>query len=151
VRHMRFRNPSTKEMPCVSLRFVGDDAPGITRATDGEGPSTAEEVLELGVELVADSPIPPEVDEEGDDSEEDEGQDPTGLATCSNMLEVLLESLFTPGEPAATLGGLVWDIRYDGSADDDDVSKPDNVRLAERITLQYRVRAEAPTHLLIGD
>jgi hypothetical protein len=150
VRHMRFRNPTKKEMPCVSLRFVGDDAPGQVRGTDGEGLSMAEEVFELGVELVADAEIPPERDEE-DGGDVDDGEDPTGLATCSDMIEILMNSLFTEGEEAVTLGGLAWDIRYDGSADDDDVSKPDNVRLAERITLVYRVRAEAPTQILIGE
>lgn len=147
VRHWRFRSPANEEMPCVSLRYIGDDAPGVTRGSDGSAPSMAEEVFELSVELVADAPLPPEEDEvDGQD-----GADPTGLATCSSMLETCLNSLFTPGQLPTTLGGLVWNIRYDGSGDDEDVSQPDNARLAERLTFEYRVRAEAPTHLLMGN
>lgn len=146
VRHWRFRNPTTKEMPCVSLRYVSVDASGVTRATDGEQPSTSEEVFELNLDLIADSPVPAELDEEADDL----GDDPTGLEACSTMIGVCLDALFTPGEPVETLGGTVRDIRYDGSAENDDDSRPDNVRLAERLAFEYATRAEAPQHHLIG-
>jgi hypothetical protein len=150
VRHWRFRNPSTKEWPCVSLRYAGDDPQGTTRPTDGDRLSTSEEVFELGITLQADAALPAEKDEEnGDDEGPDD--DPTGLRVPSEMLELLLNSLFTPGEQPVTLGGMAYDIRYDGSADDDDDSKPDNVRLSERIVIEYRVRKEAPTHLLLGE
>lgn len=148
VRHWRHRNPSTNEMPCVSLRFEGDDPQGTVRATDGEQPSIAEEVFELTVDLVADAPLPAEND---DTPLDDGGEDPTGLGVPAAMLEILLNSLWTPGELATTLGGVAFDIRYDGSGDDGGDSKPDNARLADRITIEYRVRAEAPTHLLMGE
>lgn len=150
VRHWRFRSPGTNEWPCVSLRYAGDDPQGTTRPVDGDELSTSEEVWELSVDLVADAALPAEKDEEeGDDEGPDD--DPTGLRVPSDMLELLLNSLFTPGEHAVTLGGMAYDIRYDGSAEDDGDSKPDNVRLSERIVIEYRVRKEAPTHLLLGE
>jgi hypothetical protein len=147
VRHWRFRNPTKQEMPCVSLRYIADDAQGVTRASDDAQPSTAEEVYDLGVNLIADSALPPEVDEEEDDL----GDDPTGLGEASRMIEICLDSLFVPGEQNETLDGTVRSISYDGSAEDDDESKPDNVRLAERLSFEYATRAEAPHILLLGE
>lgn len=150
VRHWRFRDPSKNEWPCVSLRYRGEDPQGTTRPTDGDDLSTSEEVFELMIDLVADAELPPEKDEEeGDD--EGPGDDPTGMRVPSGMLEILLNSIFTPGQLPVTLGGLAYDIRYDGTADDEDESKPDNVRLSERLVIEYRVRKEAPTHLLLGE
>lgn len=150
VRHWRFRDPGKAEWPCVSIRYRGEDPQGTTRPNDGDDLSTSEEVFELMVDLVADAEIPPERDEEDGDDQRLE-DDETGMRVPSEMLEILFHSIFTPGELPVTLGGLAYDIRYDGTADDDDESKPDNVRLSERLVIEYRVRKEAPTHLLLGE
>lgn len=149
VRHERFRPTAVEEMPCVAIRYLGDDATGVSRPAD-EAPSTAEEVFELRVELVIDAPLPPESDVQtaGDP---DEGVDPTGLSTVSAIVETTLATMFTEGEPVNTLGGLIWDARYDGTGDEGENATSNNVRLSERLTLVYRVRAEAPHVLLIGD
>jgi hypothetical protein len=150
VRHWRFRDPTKAEWPCVSLRYRGEDPQGTTRPTDGDGLSASEEVFELMIDLVADADLPAEKDEaDGDDEGPDD--DPTGMRVPSEMLEILFASIYTPGMAPVTLGGLAYDIRYDGTAEDDDDSKPDNVRLSERLVIEYRVRKEAPTHLLLGE
>lgn len=149
VRHERFRPTTAEEMPCVAIRYLSDDVSGVTNASDAQ-PSTAETSMELGLALIVDTEIPPESDREtaGDP---DEGDDPTGLGTASEIVEACLGALFTEGEEVNTLGGLIWDARYDGSGDNDDLVTSDNVRLSERLTLVYRVRAEAPQVLLTGD
>lgn len=149
VRHYRNRETAYEEMPCLAIRYVGDDAPGTTVPSDSDL-STAEDIFELSVELIVDTVIEPEHDREtaGDATE---GTEPTGLEASSEIIEATLGTLFTPGEEVNTLGGLIWDARYDGSGDNDDVGTPDNVRLAERVTLVYRVRREAPHRLLIGE
>lgn len=149
VRHWRNRETTFEEMPCVAIRYVADDAPGVTTASDTIL-SVAEAIFELGVELVVDTEIAPESDRDtaGDP---DEGLEPTGLESASEIIKQCLDVLFTPGEEPNALGGTVWDVRYDGSGDNDDVGTPDNLRLVERLTLVYRVRAEAPHVLLIGD
>jgi hypothetical protein len=149
VRHERFRQTTIEEMPCLAIRYLADDASGVANASD-ESPSIAEEAMHLRVDFIVDTPIPPESDREtaGD---ADEGEDPTGLGDASKIIETSLDALFPEGGPVNTLGGLVWDIRYDGSGDNDDLVTSDNVRLAERLTFVYRVRAEAPHRLLIGE
>lgn len=149
VRHWRNRAAALEEMPCVSVRYIADDAPGVSNASD-ESPSIAEEFMELGIELVVETPLPPESDREtaGD---ADEGEDPTGLGVASEIIETCFDALFTEGEEPNDLGGLVFTIRYDGSGNNDEIATPDNVRLAERLTLVYRVRAEAPHRLLTGE
>ncbi len=146
VRHWRNRATKVEEMPCIAIRYVADDAPGIATASDS-APSIAEEAMELRLELVVDTPLPPESDREtaGD---ADEGEDPTGFAVASRIIETCFDAIWTEGEPVNDLGGLIWDARYDGSGDNDELATPDNVRLAERVTLVYRVRSEAPHRLL---
>jgi hypothetical protein len=149
VRHERFRSSTAEEMPCLAIRYVADDASGVATGSDS-APSLAEEVMELRTEFVVDTPIDPESDREtaGDP---DEGGDPTGLGAASQIIETSLDALCPEGGPVNTLGGLVWDIRYDGSGANDELATSDNVRLAEAVTFVYRVRAEAPHRLLIGD
>lgn len=149
VRHHRHRATTYEEMPCLAIRYVADDATGVTNASDS-APSTAEDVMELKVDLIVDTEIPPESDREtaGDANE---GEDPTGLGVPSEIIATSFDSIWKEGEPVQTLGGLVWDIRYDGSGEDDELATSDNVRLSERLTLVYRVRAEAPHQLLIGE
>lgn len=152
VRHSRFRRkPTAAEVKrgVVSIEYVGDDAQGVSRATDGDELSQSEEVYDLNINLVAECELPPEKDEAEDGS--DLGDDETGLAEASRMIEILLGTLFTPGEQPETLDGTVRNIRYDGSAPEDEESSTDNVRLAERIALEYATRTEAPTHLLLGE
>ena len=151
VRHHRFRETTVEEMPCVAIRYIADDAPGVTRGADDPSQlSLAEEVFELRVDFVVDTMIQAEHDREtaGDATE---GDDPTGLEFASEIAEACLAALWTAGEPVNTMGGLIWDARYDGTGDNDDVATPDNVRLAESVTLVYRVRADAPYELLIGE
>lgn len=149
VRHERFRPTTTEEWPCVAIRYIADDVSGVTNASDAQ-PSLAEQTMELSIALIVDTEIPAESDREtaGDP---DEGDDPTGLGTASEIVEACLGALFTEGEEVNTLGGLIWDARYDGSGDNDDLVTSDNVRLSERLTLVYRVRAEAPHVLLTGE
>lgn len=149
VRHERFRSSTAEEWPCVSIRYLGDDAPGVATGSD-TAPSLAEEAMELRLELIVDTPLPAESDQETAE-DPDDGDDPTGFGVASAIVETCLGAIFTEGQPINTLGGLIWDARYDGSGDNDDLATPDNVRLAERLTLVYRVRAEAPHVLLIGD
>lgn len=151
VRHERNRDTAAEEMPCLAIRYIADDAPDVARGTDdGAGLSLAEEAFELKIEFVVDTPIAPESDREtaGD---ADEGEDPTGLALASEIIEASFDALFAEGEEPNQLGGLVWETRYDGSGDNDEIATPDNVRLAERLTFVYRVRAEAPHKLLTGE
>lgn len=149
VRHHRFRPTTYEEMPCLAIRYVADDAPGVANASDSQ-PSLSEQAMELRIDFVVDTEIPPESDREtaGD---EDEGADPTGFGVASTIIETSLGALFEEGKEINTLGGLIWDARYDGSGDNDDIETSDNVRLSERITLVYRVRGEAPHVLLIGE
>lgn len=151
VRHERFRAARFDEMPCVSIRYLGDDAPNVTRgAEDAANLSLAESAMELRVSLIIDLPLPPEMDEEtaGDPGE---GDDPTGLEQASAIVEACLGAIFREGEEIDTMGGVIWDAIYDGTGDNDDLESPDNVRMAENLTLVYRVRAEAPHKLLIGE
>lgn len=149
VRHYRNRETTFEEMPCIAIRYAGDDAPGVTTAGEGSL-SMMEDAMELAVDLVVDTMVAAESDREtaGDTTD---GTDPTGLEEASEIVEKSLDTIFKPGEEINTLGGLIWDARYDGSGDNDDVGTPDNVRLAERLTLVYRVRHEAPYKLLIGE
>lgn len=152
VRHSRFRRkPTGAEIKkgVVSIEYVGDDAQGVSRATDGDELSTSEEVFDLNINLVAECELPAEKDEAEDGS--DLGDDETGLGEASRMLEILFDSIYTPGEQPVTLDGTVRGFRYDGSAPEDEESTSDNVRLAERMALEYATRTEAPTHLLIGE
>ncbi|MES2903265.1 MAG: hypothetical protein V4696_03685 [Pseudomonadota bacterium] len=151
VRHERFRESTLEEMPCVAIRYLGDDSPDVTRGTDDPSRmSLAETVMELRVELIVDTPIAAESDRDtaGDP---DDGDDDTGMEFASRIVEICLGALFTAGQETETMGGVIWDARYDGTGDNDDVSSPDNVRLAERLTLVYRARAEAPHQLLVGE
>lgn len=151
VRHERFRDASREQWPCVSIRYLADDAPDVVRGTDDpSGLSMAESVMELRLELVIDTEIPPESDPETAGDAND-GADETGLGDASRIAEICLGSIFRAGEEAENLGGLIWDARYDGTGDNDELATPDNVRLAERLTLVYRVRAEAPHLLLTGE
>lgn len=149
VRHFRNRETTIEEMPCLAIRYVADDAPGVVTGSDAQ-PSLGEAVYELGVEFVVDAALTAESDRDtaGDP---DEGAEPTGLELASEIIEKTLDAFFPEGEEVNTMGGIVWDIRYDGSGDNDDVGTPDNVRLVERLTFVYRTRAEAPHKLLIGD
>lgn len=151
VRHHRNRETTLEEMPCVAIRYIADDVPGVTRGLDEPGAlSLAESAMQLNVELIVDAPLAAESDREtaGDP---DDGEDDTGLEFASEIVEKCLNALFTKGEEVNTMGGVIWDVIYDGSGDNEDVGTPDNVRLAERLTLVYRVRAEAPQELLIGE
>jgi hypothetical protein len=151
VRHERFRPTTLEEMPCVAIRYLGDDAEDVTRGIDDPSRlSIAESVMTVRVELIVDTQIPPESDREtgGDPTS---GDDDTGLEEASRIVEICLGSLFQAGEEIESMGGLIWDARYDGSGDNDDLATPDNVRLAERLTLVYRARAEAPHELLVGE
>lgn len=151
VRHDRFRDARQEEWPCVSIRYLGDDNPDVTRGLDDpQRMSMAESVMELRVALIIDTEIPPEsdMDTAGDASD---GTDETGLGDASKIAEICLGVIFRKGEEIDTMGGVIWDARYDGTVDNDDLATPDNVRLAEGITFVYRARAEAPHELLIGD
>jgi hypothetical protein len=149
IRHWRNRETTHEEMPCLAIRFVGDDVAGAFSASDSS-PSIAEQVMDLNLELVIDTEIPPESDRDTAD-DPDDGLDETGFRTASPIIETALETLFVEGEEVNNLGGLIWDARYDGSGDNDDIALPDRIRLAERVTLVYRVRAEAPHVLLTGE
>lgn len=144
IRHWRHREPDDSEWDCVSLRYVGRNLPGVTTAAD---PSTAqlsnsEELVEIAVDLVADARLPTERS----------GDDPTGLETPGDMLEMCMNTLFVEGEQPVTLGGLLHNIVWDGDGEGeaDDISTPDAARLAERLTLVYRTRTEYPIGLLEG-
>jgi hypothetical protein len=146
LRHHRHRDTAEEEMPCVAVRFVSDDVPGNVSGSDAY-PSMSEAIMELGVDLVADVQLPAEA---APGQSVDAGDDPTGLLGPSMLIERLLRMLFAVGEPPTTLGGLAWDIRYEGTGDDPD-SSPDSARIVERLVLVYRVRREAPTELLTGN
>lgn len=126
----------------MSIRYVSRDLPGVRTGASGAASqlSTAEEVLEIAVDLICDVALPTEVSK----------LDPTGLETASVILDACMSTLFKVGEHPASLGGLLIDIRYDGDApgDDGDISTPDAARLAERITLVYRSRVEYPHGIL---
>jgi hypothetical protein len=146
VRHHRHRDSDEGEWPCVAVRYVSDDTTGVTTGTDDPGPSMSETVMELSVDLVCDTALPAEVDA----GEAAPDLDPTGLATLCNPIEVCLKSLFTEGLEPDSLGGTTWDIRYEGSGNDE-ASTPDTGRMVERLVLVYRVRADDPTYLLTGN
>lgn len=144
VRHDRFRAADKKETPCVSVRYVSRDLPGVTTAADPATAdlSLAEEVIEIAVDLIAEAELP----------SEESGEDPTGLETVGQMLQACMETLFRVGENPDDLGGLLMNIRYDGDSpgSDDELSHPDAARLAERITLVYRARSEYPLGILMN-
>lgn len=144
IRHWRFRDPTEEELPCISIRYVSRDFPGVSTAADPAAAqlSVSEELLEIGVDLICDTPLPTE----GSDA------DPTGLETPGLMLQACMDTLFEPGEQPVTLGGLLHDIRWDADSpgDDAEVSSPDVARLAERLTLVYRARTEYPIGILEG-
>jgi hypothetical protein len=142
VRHHRHRESSEEEYPCCAIRFVSEDPQGAS-ASDAY-PSSAEEVVDLSVDLIFDGAIDVEI-RTGDTGADG---DPTGMGRVSAMSEVMLSALFNVGGQPETLGGLLWNIRYDGTADDEPFSSPDFARVTERLVLQYRVRAEAPTQIL---
>lgn len=151
VRHERFRETTFEEMPCVAIRYLGDDAQDVTRGTDDPSHlSIAESVMTVRVELVVDTRILPESDRDTAGDAND-GDDDTGMELASSIVEICLGALFKAGEEINSMGGVIWDATYDGSGDDQDLSTPDNVRLAERLTLVYRARAEAPHELLTGE
>lgn len=143
VRHHRHRESSDEEFPCCAIRFVSED-PQDASASDAS-PSSAEEVINLSVDLIMDSLIDAEI-RAGDAGPD---LDPTGFGRVSAMSEACLDALFNVGGEPETLGGLLWNIRYDGTADDEPLSQPDYARVTERLVLQYRVRAEAPTQILV--
>lgn len=146
VRHHRFREASSKMWPCVSIRRVSSDPASEGRQENAYG--LPEEVMELTVDLVIDMAIPPEIEEDDGASPD---HDPTGYGDQADVLATILDRLFPGGdEPENTLGGLVWQMRYDGSSDDDGVLGPDQTRMEERLTILYRVRADRPTELLTG-
>lgn len=145
VRHFRHRDAKNDERNCLSVRFVSSDPSGDQRQTDNHG--DPEEVFELACNLVVDVNLPPEAD-----AVAPADLDPTGLGIPGEIMAWALDWLI-PGQyaPENDLGGLVWEIRYDGTANDDADASPDFVRLEERLTIKYRVRADQPTLLLIGD
>lgn len=151
VRHERFRETTLEEMPCLAIRYIADDATGTTRgAEDPQRLSLSEEAMELHAEYVIDTMLPPESDRDTA-LDEDEGEDPTGVAFPKQILAVALGATFRKGEEINTMGGVIWDARYDGTGDNEDVSNPHNVRLVERVTFVYRTRGEAPHMLLLGE
>lgn len=136
VRHHRHRNTADDEFNCLSLRWQNDDMPGMTNG--GDSLSSSEEVVFMAVDFIAEVKL----------ASEGSGADPTGLGGAGKILAHALSTLFTDGEQAETLNGLLWDIRYDGSSDEDDVSTEEVGRLSERVTLLYRVRKENPNSIL---
>jgi len=143
VRHFRHRESTIEEWPCIAIRYVSNDASSYGRQETNDG--LPEQVMELAVDLVIDLELPAEATDENDDD-----IDPTGFECAGNMLAWALDALL-PGEESNTLGGTTWEIRYDGTAPDEGVQSPDLARLEERIVLLYRVRADQPTILLMGN
>src|SRR5882672_10711943 len=144
VRHHRHRDTDKAELDIVSIQYVSCDPSAEFQGT-ANGASLAELVMDLQVNLIASAILSPE----GDAARGVDDLDPTGLARPSAMLRTCIEALLPPEDPLGeTLGGLLWMIRYDGSAGGDyDHLTPDSADLSDRLTLRYRVRAEAPTIL----
>lgn len=146
VRHHRHRDASESQWPCLSIRRVSADPSGTYgRETNDYG--LPEAVWELSVDLVVDVKLPPEDDES-------ELADPSGYATPSQIVAAALNHLFPDQEEGGeenTLAGHAWMMRYDGSAPDALDATPDNIRVEERLVVLYRVRADRPTHLLMGN
>lgn len=140
VRHWRNRNTADDEMKfglgCLSLRWRGEDFNG--EGNGGDGLSLGEDVVTQMTDLVAEVKLPSEAS----------GEDPTGLGRCGKILTHAFNFLFTTGEQPENLGGLLWDIRYDGTSDDDDLSTEEIGRVSERLGLLYRVRTENPNVIL---
>ena len=144
VRHHRHRESTSAEWPCVSPRFISNDVSQLGQETTPIG--TPELIMELAVNLVIDTELPAESDDDAV-----AGDDPTGYGVAAGILETVLDALFPEGETEpVTLGGVCWDIRYDGSAADEADASPDFARMEERFVLFYRVRADRPTELLMG-
>jgi hypothetical protein len=145
VRHHRFRNTSSREMPCVAPRMISADPSATFGQAETQG-GLPEQMMELAVNLVVDLEIDPE-----DDDPKSLAGDPTGYGRHAQVLAWILDRLLPDLEGGAepnTLGGTVWDIRYDGTAPEDAEMSPDVGRMEERLTLFYRVRADHPTVLL---
>lgn len=143
VRHHRHRETREDEWPCVSIRYISNDPSAFGRQENDA--NLPEEVMELAVNLVIDMALPPEATDESDAD-----LDPTGFGCHAQVLAIILDRLL-PGDEADTLGGTTWNIRYDGSANDEADASPDEARLEERLSLFYRVRADQPTVLLMGN
>lgn len=137
VRHGRHRNTADNELNCLSIEYVGEDPTG--QGNGGDGLSLAEEVVGMQVNLKAEARLP----------SEESGLDPTGLGSADEILEHAFSCLFHDGQETETLGGLLWQIRWDGSSDDDELSTEELGRLSERLTLLYRVRSENPNSILM--
>ena len=147
VRHHRHRESSQDELPCVGIRIMSNDPSDQGQQTTSSG--LPEMVMELSIDLVIDMQLPAEVEAPGDDASED----PTGYGAPAAVMGKILDILF-PGlddGDTNTLGGTTWDIRYDGTSPDEAEAEPDYARMEERLVLFYRVRADHPTTLLIGD
>lgn len=139
VRHYRHRNTADDELEgpgCLSLRWRSDDMAG--QRNGGDGLSLSEDVVEMAIDLVGEAKIPSEAS----------GNDPTGLGSCGAILATAFSFLFRTGEEPEKLGGLLWDIRYDGTSDDDEFSTEEIARVSERLALLYRVRTENPNAIL---
>lgn len=146
VRPHRHRDSKEWEFPCLAIRRVSADPSGTYgRETNDYG--LPEAVWELSVDLVIDVNLPPEDDETL-------AADPTGYATPSQIVAAVLNQLFPDQETGGeenTLAGHAWMMRYDGSAPDALDATPDGIRVEERLVVLYRVRADRPTHLLMGN
>lgn len=145
VRDHRFRETRTGERPCAAVRMISADPSATFGQQETQG-GLPEQMMELAVNLVVDLDIDPE-----EDDPLSLAGDPTGLAGHAQVLAWVLDWLLPDLEAGAepnTLGGTVWDIRYDGTAPEDAEMSPDVGRMEERLTLFYRVRADRPTVLL---
>jgi hypothetical protein len=147
VRQHRHREPTQDELNCLSIRFVSNDPSSQYGEQETSG-GLPEAVWELSLDLVIDMALSPEARTPGDVGDDD----PTGFGRHSEVLAEVLDWMF-PGDATQdnTLGGLIWQARYDGSADTETDSTPDFARMEERLVLLYRVRADRPTELLTGD
>jgi len=144
VRHERHRDAEQAVWPSVSIAYVSHDPSQEYGRQENDG-GLPEEVWALSVNVVIDADLPPEATDEGDAD-----LDPTGYGTHAAIMSLIIDRLFPDGDEN-TIGGTTWQIRYDGSADNESDATPDNARVEERLTLLYRVRADRPNILLMGN
>jgi hypothetical protein len=130
VRHRRNRLPTSSELPCVTLRWLGCDQ----TSPDGDYVTAWEQQMLNHMQL--------EVDLELDT--EESGIDPTGWGKHSMVAAYAYSVL---AEQSSALFQLCDHVRVPAPQLDED-SKPDDGRLVLPFDVVYRVRTDDPNVLL---
>lgn len=130
VRHARNRRPLESELPCISIRWIGNE----DHNPDDQYKTAGERVRRCNIDLEIELKIP----------DEESGQDSTAWLLLGRVGAAAFEAINDEDGALRQLCDWVTDV--EDQPDED--SKPDEGRLVKAIYVVYRVRSEAPNVLL---